>query len=235
MTFSPALRDWNQAVEALSAFSPAALPVLERMVARFEELRPCAADLTRAFEATARSFAAGGTLFVCGNGGSQSDALHIAGELDKSFKLPRPLSAAQKSAFAGVPNGEELAAHLQRGLPTVPLGANPALASAVANDNPLPHLIFAQELYALGRKGDALLGISTSGKAQNVRNAFSVARALGIATISLTGPQGGPLAAQAEIAICAPGGDTAEIQGWHIQLYHCLCDMLEVHAFGASS
>ena len=77
-----------------------------------------------------------------------------------------------------------------------------------------------------------LLGISTSGKAQNVRYAASTAHALEMTVISLTGPEGGPLAEQADIAIRAPGKDTPEIQGWHIQLYHTLCDMLEAAEFG---
>ena len=224
-------RDWPQVREALGGFSPDALMILERLVERYPELRPCAPELARAFESIARAFTAGHTFFICGNGGSQSDALHIAGELDKSFRHPRLLNDEQRRAFDGLPDGEVLAEHLQRGLPTVPLGANPALTSAIANDNPLAHIGFAQELYSLARPGDVLLGISTSGGAQNVRYAASTARALRMPVISLTGPVGGELARQADIAIRAPGATTAEIQGWHIQLYHALCEMLETHAF----
>lgn len=224
-------REWAPVREALRAFSPGALAILERYLEHSRELRPCAPELARAFETLARAFAAGHTFFICGNGGSQADALHIAGELDKSFRHPRPLSTEQRRAFEGLPGGAELAAHLQRGLATIPLGANPALSSAIANDNPLPHIVFAQELYALARGGDVLLGISTSGGAHNVRYAASVAHALGLAVISLTGPGGGELARQADIAIRSPGSHTAEIQGWHIQLYHALCEMLEMHAF----
>ncbi len=229
--FSAAV-DWQKACAELARFSPRAAAVLEQMARRFPELRPCAPHLARAFTALAGAFERAGTLFVCGNGGSQADALHIAGELDKSFKHPRPLSEQEKKQFEALPGGGELANHLQRGLPTIALGANPSLTSAIANDNPLPHIGFAQELYALGRRGDALLGISTSGSAQNVRLAASTARALGMTVIALTGPGGGALAEQADIAIRAPGGSTPEIQGYHIQLYHCLCDMLEAHAFG---
>ncbi len=227
-----ALRDWNEVSRELQSFSPTAFKVLQTMVDRYAELHPCAADLARAFEAVARSFEQGGTFFVCGNGGSQSDALHIAGELDKSFKHPRALNDEQKRAFDDLPGGEELANHLQRGLPTLPLGANPALTSAIGNDNPLAHIGFAQELYALGRKGDVLLGISTSGKARNVIYAITVAKALGMDSISLTGPSDNPIAEQVDIAIRAPGASTPEVQGWHIQLYHALCEMLEAHAFG---
>lgn len=205
--------------------------VLERTQERYPALRPCLPALAEAFVTISRCFAAGGTLFLCGNGGSQADALHIAGELNKSFQLARPLTAEQRRAFEGLPGGAELAANLQRGLPALALGANPALTSAIANDIPLAHIGLAQELYALAHDSDVLLAISTSGGAQNARYAASTARALGMPVIALTGPSGGALAAQADVAIRAPGGSTAEVQGWHIQLYHALCEMLEVNAF----
>ncbi len=211
---------------------PAAAPVLREMMDQYPQLDRCLPDLVRAFEALMQAFRSGGTFFLCGNGGSMSDALHIAGELDKSFRHPRKLSEEQRRRLLDQPGGEALADHLQQGLRTVPLGANPALMSAIANDNPLPHIGFAQELYSLGRAGDVLLGISTSGNAQNVRYAASVAHALDMTVIALTGPGGGLLAEQADIAIRAPGKDTPTIQGWHIQLYHVLCDMLEAASFG---
>jgi phosphoheptose isomerase len=220
-------------LQRVSEVYPAAAPVLRAMIERYAELRPCIAELVKAFEVLMRSFNSGGTLYLCGNGGSMADAIHIAGELDKSFRLARSLSEAQKLRLLTQPGGADLAEHLQQGLRAVTLGINPALASAIANDNPLAHIGYAQELFSLGRAGDALLGISTSGKAQNVRYAASTAHALQMSVISLTGPAGGPLAEQADIAIRAPGKDTPEIQGWHIQLYHVLCDMLEAAAFKA--
>jgi phosphoheptose isomerase len=220
-------------LERVAAEFPPAAPLLRAMLERYPDLRACLPDLARAFEVMLRAFRSGGALFLCGNGGSQADALHIAGELDKAFRRPRRLSEAQQRALADQPGGRELAGHLQQGLRAIPLGANPALVSAIANDNPLAHVGFAQELFSLGRPGDALLGISTSGEAQNVRYAASVAHALNMTVISLTGPGGGPLADQADVAIRAPGRDTPEIQGWHVQLYHTLCDMLEAAAFGA--
>jgi phosphoheptose isomerase len=211
---------------------PPAAPVLRTMMDRYPELNGCVPDLVRAFETLMRCFRTGGTLYICGNGGSMADSLHIAGELDKSFRHPRGLSDEQRKRLQSQPDGADLAQHLQQGLRTIPLGLNPALTSAIANDNPLRDISYAQELYALGRAGDVLLGISTSGKAQNVRYAASTAHALEMTVISLTGPGGGPLAAQADIAIRAPGRDTPDIQGWHIQLYHVLCDMLEAGSFG---
>ena len=206
---------------------------LYRVLVERESLRVAAPALARAYKALVDMFSANGTLYICGNGGSMADALHIAAELDKSFRHPRGLTEAQRNRLLAQLDGGELAVHLQQGLRTIALGANPALASAIANDNPLCDIGFAQELYALGRPGDVLLGISTSGKAQNVRYAASVAHALEMTVISLTGPEGEPLASQADIAIHAPGRDTPETQAWHIQLYHVLCDMLEAGEFGS--
>jgi phosphoheptose isomerase len=210
---------------------PPAAHILRTLLDRYTELAPCEADLVNAFEALMRCFRTGGTLYICGNGGSMADALHIAAELDKSFRHPRPLSEEQRRRLLAQPDGEALANHLQQGLRSVPLGANPALMSAIANDNPMSNISFAQELYALGRPGDVLLGISTSGLAENVRFAASAAHALEMTVIALTGPDGGPLARQADIALRAPGLDTPDVQGWHIQLYHGLCEMLEAAAF----
>ncbi len=222
-------------LERVAVAYPPAAPALRVMVERYPELCACVPALVRAFEALMRAFRAGSAFFVCGNGGSMADSLHIAGELDKSFRHPRPLTEAQRRRLEDQPGGRELAGHLQQGLRTIALGANQALASATANDNPLAHIGFAQELFALGRPGDVLLGISTSGLAQNVRYAASVAHALNMTVIALTGPQDSPLADQADIAIRAPGKDTPEIQGWHIQLYHVLCDMLESAVFDGAA
>jgi D-sedoheptulose 7-phosphate isomerase len=189
----------------------------------------------RAFQQLVLSFNTAGTLFLCGNGGSMADTLHISGELTKSFRLPRPLPPALRERLGALPGGGELAQHLQRGLRVVVLGINLALSSAVLNDNPLPSAGFAQELLALARPGDVLLGISTSGRARNVLNAAITARALGVAVISLTGQTGGPLAEQADIAVRAPAQETAAVQELHIRLYHALCSMLEEHYFGEAA
>jgi phosphoheptose isomerase len=219
-------------LERVRRVYPPAAPVLQAMSERYPELGECIPELVRAFDAIMKSYRNGGTLFICGNGGSMADSLHIAGELDKSFRHPRSLDDAQQRRFLEQPGGQALADHLQQGLRTIPLGMNPALTSAIANDNPLPHIGFAQELFSLGRPGDVLLGISTSGKAQNVLYAASTAHAMQMTVISLTGPSGGPLSQQADISILAPGRDTPEVQGWHIQLYHALCEMLEAGSFG---
>jgi len=109
----------------------------------------------------------------------------------------------------------------------VVLGINPALSSAVDNDFSLTHAGLAQEFYALARAGDVFLGISTSGNAKNVAYTASVAAALGCAVIALTGEGGGRLAQQADVVLRGPAQTTADIQNWHILLYHTLCSMLE--------
>ena len=188
--------------------------------------------LAAAFRALSVAFRTGGTLFICGNGGSFADALHIAGELDKSFLLPRAIPEGHRQRLAVEPGGDALAGALQRGLRTIALGANPSLASAVENDSPQRSMGFAQELYALARPGDVLLAISTSGEAQNVLNAVNVAKALGLSVIALTGQRESRLSAAADVALRAPATETGEIQSWHIRMYHALCEMLEADAFG---
>jgi D-sedoheptulose 7-phosphate isomerase len=185
----------------------------------------------RTYIALKRCFLTGGTLYLAGNGGSMSDALHISGELDKAYKKRRPIPTAHSLRFAAVPGGEELAECLQVGLRSIVLGNNPALASAVENDFSKPHLGYAQELYALGHAGDVFLGISTSGNAKNILYAVQTARILNMTTIGLTGESGGLLSAQADIMIHAPAQETSEVQTWHVHIYHCLCEMLEAQIF----
>jgi len=218
----------DSAPEAVTRHSTAAAEVLHDMLGRHPELRSAAPDLARAYLAIVHSLAHGGTLFLCGNGGSLADALHISAEMLKSYVRPRPLPAGHCDRLSRERNGEALAANLQRGLRAIVLGANSALTSAVNNDFAARDLNYAQELYALARPGDGFLGISTSGQAANVGSAASVARALGLATIALTGSSGGPLAGQVDVAIRAPATRTDRIQEQHIVLYHTLCEMLEV-------
>ncbi|HOG45441.1 MAG TPA: SIS domain-containing protein [Anaerolineae bacterium] len=229
---APLLRADLGPAEALAELSPQAAQELNRLLERAPDLAAVAEALAQAFRALRLCFRAGGTLFICGNGGSMADALHIAGELDKAFRLPRPVPPHLSERLAGLPGGAALAAHLQQGLRTIALGANQALTSAIENDSPERALAFAQELYALARPGDALLAISTSGRAQNAINAATVARALGLTVIALTGAAESPLAAAAGVAIRAPSRDTPEVQTYHQQLYHALCLMLEADAFG---
>jgi len=190
-----------------------------------------APEIERAYRLCANALQVGGTLFLCGNGGSFGDALHISGELLKSFVLPRPLSPTLRARLLATPEGAALADHLQAGLRAHVLGNNAALGSAVANDIALPGIGLAQELVALARPGDVLLGISTSGRSRNIVYAATAARALGLPVISLTGQADNPLAALADVALRAPAGETYLVQELHLAIYHRLCLLLEAHFF----
>ena len=194
-------------------------------------LAPVAAEVARAYTVVSESWIRGGTLYLCGNGGSLTDALHISGELLKSFVRPRPLPRATRERLAALPLGPELAEHLQAGLRAHVLGTNPALASAVANDIPVAGIGYAQELWAMARPGDVLLGISTSGRARNSLLAVTAARALDVTTIALTGQAPNPLADMADIALAVPERETYLVQELHLALYHRLCLMWEARFF----
>jgi phosphoheptose isomerase len=206
-------------------------PILQGLTARQPELAVVADDLARAYGDLARCYQAGGTLFLCGNGGSMADALHISGELLKSYARRRSLPERLRARLRSQPDGATLECNLEPGLRAVVLGVNPSLASAVANDMPDRDMNLAQELLALARPGDALLGISTSGNARNVVYAAQTARALGLKVIALTGESGGRLAELSDVAIRAPARRTDRIQEWHVLCYHALCEMLETEFF----
>ena len=216
-----------------SAENPIAARILEDTLREYPALTPLRDDLMRACTSLKRCFMTGGTLYLAGNGGSMADALHISAELDKAFKKPRPIPVAHRQRLMTLPGGEELAGCLQVGLHSVVLGNNPALASSVENDFSQSHMGVAQELYALGRAGDAFLGISTSGKARNILYAVQTARLLNMTSLALTGESGGLLSAQADIVLHAPAVETPSVQEWHIHIYHCLCEMLEAQIFSS--
>jgi phosphoheptose isomerase len=210
-------------------------PTLRSLAARHPELQgPTTRTLLalqRAYRALVQVYEAGGTLYLCGNGGSMADALHISGELLKSYALPRALPDQIASSLSEQPDGELLCRNLEPGLRAVVLGTNPALASAVANDMPDRDVALGQALLAQARPGDALLGISTSGNARNVCYAAQVARALGLTVIGLSGAGGGQLAELADIAVRVPDQRTDRAQEAHVLCYHALCEMLETHFF----
>ncbi|MCU0520919.1 MAG: SIS domain-containing protein [Anaerolineae bacterium] len=209
----------------------AAEQILADLLTRHPALEPVRMDLARAFGELVHSFRAGGTLYLCGNGGSMADALHISGELLKSYAHPRRLPEGLARGLETQPDGALLLRNLEGGLRAVVLGANSALASAVANDRPDRDVGLAQELAALARPGDVLLAVSTSGKAANVAYAVQVAGAMGVTTIGLTGSSGERLAGLADIAIRVPAERTDRIQELHVLCYHALCEMLEVELF----
>ncbi|MHB9024176.1 MAG: D-sedoheptulose-7-phosphate isomerase [Armatimonadota bacterium] len=206
---------------------------IDLLCKRFPALIPLRPSITRTAELLISSFRNGGKLLLAGNGGSAADCLHIAGELLKGFTSKRPLSTSERDELASLygDDGRRLAERLQGGLPAIALPGEISLTSAMANDVD-PDLVYAQGVMAFGKPGDVLLALSTSGAARNVIAVARVARWRGLHTIALTGKDGGPLASLCDIAIIAPGVATAEIQEYHLPIYHTLCAAVEEAIFG---
>lgn len=144
----------------------------------------------------------GGKLIIFGNGGSASDAQHIAAELVGRFQKERKALAA------------------------IALTTNTSVLTALANDYGYD-LVFSRQLEALARKNDLVLGISTSGKAKNVLSALRLAKKMGLKTVALTGGDGGELVKLADLALVVPSSVTARIQEAHITIGHILCELIE--------
>lgn len=206
---------------------------MDRLLWRHPELKVCEGDVINAYGIMERSYESDHKLLIAGNGGSAADSEHIAGELMKRFRLPRPISdpLAERLASVDGTRGPVLAESLERALMAVPLTAHGALASACINDIS-GDIVFAQQLLGFGRAGDVFLGISTSGNSRNIMNAAVVAKALGIKVIGLTGADGGELAGMADVAVRVPETETYMVQELHLPIYHCWCLMLEERFFG---
>ena len=198
---------------------------------RHPGLEPVLNQLMSSYMAIVNCFDNRGKLFLCGNGGSFADCLHISGEMLKSYTRKRELNSEDKKKFRNVPFGDQLSRALEYGLPVIVLGLNHSLKSAVENDIYLPNIAYAQELFALGKKNDVLLGISTSGMALNVAYAVSVAKVKGMRTIALTGEDGGQLVPMVDVAIKVPASATNRVQEQHQLIYHTLCSLVEAHYF----
>lgn len=194
---------------------------LMRLIERYPQLAGCADSISQAHACLSTSISAGGTIYLCGNGGSAADAEHWAGEMLKGFLSKRPLSAEARRDLPRL-----LAENLQWGFPVIPLTGFISFSTAFANDVD-PALIFAQLVHVLGCPGDVLVGISTSGNAQNVIHAAQAARARKMTTIAMTGESGGTLKEMAEICIAVPAHSTPDIQEYHLPIYHCISLMLE--------
>jgi len=191
---------------------------IEKLTSRIPALAPAAAEIEAAVEAICQMHRAGGKLLLCGNGGSAADCEHISGELLKGF--------LQKRAPV-----EDVPQVLQRGVAAIPLPSLSASLSAFANDVE-PSLVYAQLTYALGRRGDVFMGLSTSGNSRNVVEAAEVAKKQGLITVALTGDAGGRLADVCHIAIRVPEGETYLVQELHLPVYHAICAEVEERLFG---
>ncbi len=204
---------------------------IKELVSRYPVLEPVAESLDKVYLALKICFVNDKTLFCAGNGGSAADAEHIVGEMMKGFLLPRPLNDVMKNTFRRRTGDDALADKLQMGLRCISLISHPALNTAFMNDVD-PSMIFAQQLFVLGRSGDAVIGITTSGNAENICNLFKVARARSITTILLTGSRPGRCEPFADLVIHVPESETYKVQELHLPLYHCLCSMLEENFYG---
>lgn len=208
--------------------------IVDTLVQKYTELSECRDDIQAAFEALRSTYQEGGKLLVCGNGGSASDSEHIVGELMKGFMSRRPLPAQEREKFAALfpQDSDFLCDHLQGALPAISLVSHSALITAFANDVSA-EMIFAQQVYGYGYRGDAVLGLSTSGNSANVLRAMQVAKAKGLRTIGMTGHSGGKMKELCDVTIRVPWDSTPDIQERHLPIYHALCIMLE-EAFFAS-
>jgi D-sedoheptulose 7-phosphate isomerase len=207
---------------------------IDLLISRYPILESIMQEIIDAYCVMEECYEHDGKLLIAGNGGSAADCEHIAGELMKRFRIPRPVKTEMADKLKAIDSvrGEKLAKNLECGLMAIPLVANEALSTAYIND--VDGLgVFAQQLFCYGRSGDVFLGISTSGNSKNVMSATVVARALGIKIIGLTGAWGGELASVADVAVRVPGIETYMIQELHLPIYHCWCLMLEEKFFGA--
>jgi D-sedoheptulose 7-phosphate isomerase len=161
-------------------------------------------------ELIAACFARGNKILIFGNGGSATDASHIAGEFVNRFLLERP------------------------GLPAIALNTDMAVITSISNDYDYSE-IFAKQLKALGQEGDVAIGISTSGSSPNVVKAFMAAKDMGIKTVALTGSKnkGGKLATISDYAFIVSSPDTPRIQETHITLGHAICQLVDEYLFGS--
>lgn len=155
-----------------------------------------------AAKAITDALAEGRTLLLCGNGGSASDAQHIAGELVGRFERER------------------------RGWPAIALSCDGAVMSSIMNDYGSDY-VFERQTEALARPGDVLFGISTSGNSENVYRAILRAKEMGVFTIGLLGKTGGKIMQECDLAIVVPGRSTARIQESHITIGHIICELVE--------
>ena len=207
--------------------------VFSVLLRNYPDLKPCRADIERAYTVLENCYASGGKLLVCGNGGSASDSEHLVGELMKGFVIPRPIPDETRARFTEQfgDEGAALAAQLEGALPAIALTGHTSLATAIANDG-APNAMFAQQVWGYGQSGDVLLAISTSGNSINVRNALRVAKVKGIKTIGLTGQSGGAMRELCDVCICVGCDVTHEIQERHLPIYHALAIALEARFFG---
>ena len=205
---------------------------LNELFQNYPRLSLCADDIRSVYDVLVESYTRGGTLLICGNGGSAADADHIVGELMKGFMKKRPVDKKVRDGFSNLDPevSDYLGKNLQQPLPAISLGSHSALQTAFANDV-TPDLSFAQSILGYGRDGDVFLGISTSGNSRNVYYAACTAKSRGLTVVGLTGEDGGRLKDICDIIIQVPAISTPVVQELHLPVYHALCAAVETHFF----
>ncbi len=174
---------------------------LEELKAHNEVLALCGElekGVVEATEAAVKALKNGGRVLICGNGGSAADAQHFAAELSGRYKTERA------------------------GLAGIALSVDTSALTAIGNDYGFD-FVFSRQVEAVGRSGDLLFGISTSGNSANVLNAFEKARLLGLDTVGLSGKGGGKMNEACRLNLVVPSSDTARIQEVHILVIHAIC------------
>ena len=169
-----------------------------------------AAPIARAGALLAEALRGGGKALACGNGGSAADAQHFAAELVNRFETER-------APLAGIA-----------------LTTDSSTLTSIANDYDYRQ-VFSKQVRAIGRRGDVLLAISTSGNSGNVLEAMAAAHELGVRVVALTGNGGGKMAAALgaeDVHLCVPHERTARIQEVHLLVLHCLCDAIDFQMLG---
>ena len=169
----------------------------------FEKLGSLSSDVERVCEAVTASLEAGGKLLICGNGGSASDSQHMASEFTGRFIKDRPPIAAMA------------------------LSTDTSALTCISNDYSFAE-VFSRQVQALGRPGDCLIGISTSGNSLNIVRAVESADHIGMTTIGLLGCDGGKIASLCKHNIIVPNIVTARIQEAHILIIHTICGSVEM-------
>lgn len=205
---------------------------MDDLFTRYPSLVTCKDSIEDAIKTIISCYDAGGKVLLCGNGGSAADCDHIVGELMKGFLKKRPIPADRRESMRTryTDIDENMLSKLQMGLPAISLPSVTALNSAVSNDID-GELVYAQGLLAMADERDVLIAISTSGNAANVFHAVSVAKALGVGVIGLTGKTGGRLAHLSDVCICVPEFETYKVQELHLPVYHYICAVVEEHFF----
>lgn len=206
--------------------------MLNELINRYPELENIKENIENASSLLLDTVKNGGKILLCGNGGSCADCDHIVGELMKGFLSKRKINEEfrERLRFEYPDEADYFAENLQEGIQAISLTSHAAVLSAFANDVSAD-MAYAQLVYGYGRKGDLLIGLSTSGNSKNVVNAVKIAKAKGMHTIALTGERPCKLD-MCDVVVKAPETETFKVQELHLPIYHYICAKLEYDLYG---